>query len=1752
MRHFNCINYLKISTILLLLLLGSASSAQNLVALCKPITVYLDENGTAFVTPQDADDGSVTASGGQPVLRLSVSNIDCSILGTNTYILEAYDFSVTPTATESCSNTITVIDTIAPVAVAREINVSLDATGTAILDPEDLDSLSTDNCGISQFGASTTLLDCSMLGPQTILFTVEDAAGNTNTIPTIVNVIISAPPTIQGTYLQLPIDPATGSAEVSTLSDLDGGSSDACGDLVNIIAADRTTFTCSDIGLQSVNITGEDAYGNIGYGTATIEVQDLEPPIMNCTNYTLLLDPSGNGTLSPSNVDAGTSDICGISSLTVSQETFTSADLGVNTVALIAMDYAGNMNVCSTAVTVLTDNNPPVVACQPLLVSLDQNGFATVVPSDADAGSYDAESSILGFQLSRSTFDCNDVGVQSVNLIVTDVYGNQGFCPVDIYVLDQVIPVAACQNIDLPLDNNGYALLDPQLLDNGSSDNCALLYTADVTNFDCSQLGAPQIITFTVRDGSGNADVCFPTVTVIDNLAPYGTTNTVYAYLDANGQAAINDADLANYADNCSAVLTVVAARNVFTCSDLGNQSVAFTVTDASGNSAADFGAVEVLDTISPTASCSNYTLQLDAQGNGTLDPSFIDNGSFDACPGTLNFMLSQNTFTTADIGTVPVMLTVMDAVGNSASCISAVTVVGIPADVTSPTVSCQPVILAVDAAGIAVLTPTDMDAGSFDAESGIASFEVDIDTFTCADVGQLIPVTLTVTDNAGNSSSCSEFVYILDQEAPAVACRNTTVTLDANGQATITAADIDNGTTDNCSAVNLSLNITQFTNADLGFNTVELTATDAQGNSDVCYAQVEVLVATADITPPTVNCTFVQLSPDNNGIAVLIPNDMDAGSFDAESGIASFEVDIDTFTCADVGQLIPVTLTVTDNAGNSSSCTDFVYIVDQDAPSALCQNITVNLGSNGQATITAADVDGGSTDNCTTNPTRTINVNQFDCTMLGQQSVTLTVIDDSGNRDSCVATVTVVDNTPPALSCNNFTVALDNSGQAAITTTNIVGNASDNCGNVTLSLSSTQFTVANLGLNNVIVTATDASGNRSTCTAIVTVVQGSNPIANCRAITVYLDASGNGTITAADVDNGSSNSGGALNLSINQSNFDCSQLGSNTIILTADDGNGLSSTCPASVFVIDSIRPIITCPSDITVAADPLTGTAVVNYTLSVIENCTAAAPFLITGLPSGAAFPLATTVVLYEVTDGSGNSNTCAFHVNVLLGSLNPTFAISTDTVQYSDAVTFTATIPNGAGTVPAAQSVTFKVGTQSIGTATLSVSGNDLIAVLNAAQMVEPTPYGTAPTGQMAPGVKQVSAIFNNINPAIPMTPVLFDTLVITPENAQVNYTGMRFVNTTSAGSGNAVVSLTATVNDPALFIGATDVLYGDVRNATVTFLNRDDGTVIATGVPVSLVDPADPRSGTALFDWNTSIGTQNSLSITVGMIVKGYYSTDSAANNVVITISRPVGDFVTGGGSLNIQTSSGSNAGDVGSSTNFGFNVKYNRSGRRLKGAANFVFRRSANGATRTYQIKGSMINTLFVDSASGKFSFTGKGSVSDVTSNRGNGNLFQNATFRVSGTDNGEPGTLDSLCITVYKDNAVWFFSSWSGISAYEEKIAHGNLISRISSTNVRFQDAELDTKGIVTLQQNYPNPASSTTYFTLQSVQDIRLSVYIHTMEGRLVEKIAEQDYLKDTPYTLEVDVTNLPTGVYFYQVVGEGVIESRKMWVIH
>ncbi|HAP64944.1 MAG TPA: HYR domain-containing protein, partial [Cytophagales bacterium] len=62
-----------------------------------------------------------------------------------------------------------------------------------------------------------------------------------------------------------------------------------------------------------------------------------------------------------------------------------------------------------------------------------------------------------------------------------------------------------------------------------------------------------------------------------------------------------------------------------------------------------------------------------------------------------------------------------------------------------------------------------------------------------------------------------------------------------------------------------------------------------------------------------------------------------------------------------------------------------------------------------GNATITATDIDGGSTDNCGI-ASRTLDLSSFTCAEVGANTVTLTVTDNEGNVDSATATVTVTE----------------------------------------------------------------------------------------------------------------------------------------------------------------------------------------------------------------------------------------------------------------------------------------------------------------------------------------------------------------------------------------------------------------------------------------------------------------------------------------------------------------------------------------------------------------------------------------------------------------------------------------------------------------------------------------------------------------------------------------------------------------------
>ena len=104
--------------------------------------------------------------------------------------------------------------------------------------------------------------------------------------------------------------------------------------------------------------------------------------------------------------------------------------------------------------------------------------------------------------------------------------------------------------------------------------------------------------------------------------------------------------------------------------------------------------------------------------------------------------------------------------------------------------------------------------------------------------------------------------------------------------------------------------------------------------------------------------------------------------------------------------------------------------------------------------------------------------------------------------------------------------------------------------------------------------------------------------------------------------------------------------LGTTIVIATALNSAGYDS-CSFKVTVRDVQPPVITCPANITRVNDPGQCGAVVNYTVTATDNCTAVT---VTVQPaSGSFFPVGITTVNARATDAAGNTATCSFTVTV-----------------------------------------------------------------------------------------------------------------------------------------------------------------------------------------------------------------------------------------------------------------------------------------------------------------------------------------------------------------------------------------------------------------------------------------------------------------------------------------------------------------------
>lgn len=461
--------------------------------------------------------------------------------------------------------------------------------------------------------------------------------------------------------------------------------------------------------------------------------------------------------------------------------------------------------------------------------------------------------------------------------------------------------------------------------------------------------------------------------------------------------------------------------------------------------------------------------------------------------------------------------------------------------------------------------------------------------------------VNVVVSNGIGMDTTCSFVVTVADNQLPTAICTDVTRQLDIDREASIEVMDINNGSMDACGISNIELSKLLFTCEDLGENTVIMTVTDNNGNTNTCAATVNILDDDNPCCdPPVANCiSEVEVFLDEMGLYTLSASEVDNNS-EADCGIQSLSVFPNSFACEDIGGGISVTLTVTDDNDNTATCESTITVLDTIPPVASCQNIEVDLESDGTATVNAEDVNNNSSDACDI-AGFSLTPNMFSCNDLGSNLVVLTVTDVNSNTNTCTATITVLDVTPPTPpdAPADITIACVDD---LPTTPELT--ASDVCdGDITVSGVDTDNAGVGCMIDPLVITRTwtftDASDNSSLSVQTITVIDSIPPVINTEAMDIIVECDGEGNtaelLAWLDIHGESEATDNCISNVTWTNNYDpsnfvsaCGLTGSVNVVFTATDECGNTSQTTASFTIEDKTPPTITTAAmDITAECD-------------------------------------------------------------------------------------------------------------------------------------------------------------------------------------------------------------------------------------------------------------------------------------------------------------------------------------------------------------------------------------------------------------------------------------------------------------------------------------------------------------------------------------------------------------------------------------
>ncbi|XP_071823799.1 uncharacterized protein [Apostichopus japonicus] len=1070
----------------------------------------------------------------------------------------------------------------------------------------------TDNSGTATLQTQThSPGDSFVIGQTTVMYIFLDPAGNTANCEFIV--LVQTVDTTPPVCTNLPIE----ILECVELGDsglvVDNLPEPICVDISGTGEVSARTHTSGSffiVGDTNVVYTCSDASGNTENCVLIVRIvqKDTVPPkISGCPNDMSAVIELGTPTAVVGRTEPTATDLSGTVIMTSrSNGPGESFSIGLTTVAYIFSDASGNAASCSFVVTVITEGiTPPmIVNCPSLIERQVELGVPGLIITWTEPSATDISGTAMLVDRTHAPNDFFPVGITKVIYTFTDSSQNGAVCSfiISITIVDTTppecvnLPAFVSESTELGNPGRRVTWIEPTCQDISNVASVTARSNLPGSFF----LVGDTVVTYTCTDGSGNSDTCsFPVqVFTIDTLRP-----------------------------------------QILECPDIDAPSVIATIEPGITSAIVQFD--------EPTATDASNSINVESSCN-----------SGDRYP----------------VGTTTCTFTFTDSSGNSGQCVFTITV--LTEGTTRPEVfQCPDEVRTIVELGI-TSTVVFYDEPFATDNSNAQNL---LQTQTCQR-GDSYPVGETsclylFVDPDGNSNSCTFLIIVttIDTVPPVISdCPSQqTITIEP-GQTSAQVVWFQPSATDNSGTATLQTQThSPGESFVIGQTTVMYIFLDPAGNTANC--EFIVLVQTVDTTPPVCTNLPIEISEcvELGDFGLVVDNLPEPICVDI-SGTG--EVSARTHTSGSffiVGDT-NVVYTCSDASGNTENCVLIVRIVQMDTTPPVCTNLPieisecVELGDFGLVVDNlpepiCVDISGTGEVSARTHTSGSFFI-------VGDTNVVYTCSDASGNTENCVLIVRIVpkDTVPPTISgCPNDLSAVIELGTPTAVVRWTEPTATDLSRTVIMaSRSKGPGESFSIGLTTVVYIFSDASGNAASCSFVVTVITGSTTppmIVNCPSlIERQVELGVPGLIITWTEPSATDTFGTAVLVDRTHAPNDFFPVGITQVIYTFTESsqNGAVCSFTISITTVDTTPPeCVNLPAFVSESTElgnpgrPVTWIEPNCQDISNVASVTARS-----NLP-GSFFLVGDVVVTYTCTDGSGNSDTCSFPVQVFsIDTLRP----------------------------------------------------------------------------------------------------------------------------------------------------------------------------------------------------------------------------------------------------------------------------------------------------------------------------------------------------------------------------------------------------------------------------------------------------------------------------------------------------------------